>query len=415
MRATLLISAVILSACGPDLSAEDPDDLELGTAELATPRAPAKGLMSRTFTPRSPGPAFSALMHDTVVQVSWTDLEASGAGTTSGGYYAAGTHGWSVLESALAQGYAVRLRIKAGGEAPAYVKRIGFTRGVGSSAALCPDGGVYVYNRQDARGVCVPKFWDPSVIARYDALMQEVSRRFGAAPGLREVVDAACMTTYAEPFYRAHGDTGSNQRLLDAGLTAGKDLYCHQRAIGIHNRWFPSVRTSLAVNGWDLVTPDTANRVRMGFQPTYDFLEGTGSAAFRMTSSGTPTTTRWPGARTVLGRRLVLQNNGLGEHDVCTAPTSANVQTDHFCYLSRVAQAGVHSVGFQTETMARLREDATGAIVRTEEEGVRLAIANALTMHAAFVEMPSGFEDWTSTTGVALLRRSDAALEANSP
>lgn len=94
----------------------------------------------------------------------------------------------------------------------------------------------------------------------------------------------------------------------------------------------------------------------------------------------------------MLGARLVMQNNGLGEYEACAAPTASTVKSSQYCYLAAAAAARCHSVGFQTETMLRLRQDGSGAIVRSEHDGVRLALEGAAAMHAGSVELPSGFE-----------------------
>jgi len=122
------------------------------------------------------------------------------------------------------------------------------------------------------------------------------------------------------------------------GLTAGKDLYCHQQAILIHAQVFPQMRTSLAVNPWDLVDPnDTTDSVRMSWTETFDFLEGSGSSTYLFTWDGQATTTLWNGARARLGNRLTLQNNGLGEDEGCFltgGDTFDNAKKNHICYLS---------------------------------------------------------------------------------
>lgn len=420
----LWISALLgLSvACNaPDLGdPNDASDVILGEDEVTsvggTLRPHARGVMSRTWSRWSPGAGQQDFMTDNVVQVNWSALEASGEGTQPGGYFAAGTMGWATIEQALASNQRVRLRIRAGIDAPAYAKRIGFD-GVfdgGGTTGQCTDGGVYVYNAWDDRGGCVPKYWMPWFLGRYRELMTEVARRFGNHPNLVEVVNSACMTNYAEPFYRAHKDAASNGRLMDAGLTFGKDVFCHQQAVFIHAKLFPSIRTSLAVNPWDEVGREFNNQFRPSWERTHAFLEGTGSLSLIHDRDGYATTRVWRGARHILGNRLVLQNNGLGEDEGCPSPTSATAVTSHYCYLSHLAKTTAQPIGFQTETMLRLRqaENNVGGPVRTEEEGVRMVLDRALSMSADSVELPSGFEDWVGTAN-DMLRSKDAALEAN--
>src|SRR5262249_20082846 len=142
-----------------------------------------------------------------------------------------------------------------------------------------------------------------------------------------------------------------------AGLTWPKDVYCHQQAVLMHASLFPAIRTSLAVNDWDKMDPSQPKLVRSRFNETFDFLEGGGSIPYVVDASGQATAKLWAGARSVLGLRLVLQNNSLGERDGCSLPggdTRTNAQVDTFCYLSYTARTTSNSVGFQTETMDRL-------------------------------------------------------------
>jgi hypothetical protein len=413
-----LLVVLLITGCagtGPEGEADHSGLSLTEDASLATLRPALRGTMSRSYLGQMSTMPF---VDHQLVDLWWSELEASGTGTTSGGYFAAGTRDWKKLETALASGIKVRLRIHAGRHAPQYVKRMGFEGGYSSE---CPDGGIYLVNAYDNVSSCVPKFWRPQVLARYEALLEEVNRRHGANPNLYEVVNSACMTTYAEPFYRAHRDGPSNQRLIEAGLTEGKDLYCHQQAILIHSRVFPQIRTSLAVNPWDLVDPnDTTDHVRMSWTGTFDFLEGSGDSTYLVTWDGLPTTTLWNGARGRLGNRLTLQNNGLGENEGCFltgGDTLDNAKKSHLCYLSYIARTTTHSVGFQTETMARLREDVnnSGVFVRSEAEGVRMALDAALALNASFVELPAGFQNWTHSVDIQMLQSKDAALTANAP
>ena len=154
-----------------------------------------------------------------------------------------------------------------------FVKRLG---GPGISAPEhnidCSNtGGVAIWNPHDNVGGSIPRFWLPEVLDQYEKLMQEVARRYEGAPDICEVVDSACMTVYAEPFYRAHADEGSNARLLfEAGINPLKKI---SRPIAgpskIHNRLFKRTRTSLAVNQWDVIDESPSHH-HDSFEPTYE-------------------------------------------------------------------------------------------------------------------------------------------------
>jgi len=67
--------------------------------------------------------------------------------------------------------------------------------------------------------------------------------------------------------------------------------------------------------------------------------------------------------------------------------------------------------------MTRLREDVnnSGVFVRSEAEGVRMALDAALALNASFVELPAGFQTWTNSADIQMLQSKDAALTANAP
>ncbi len=332
-------------------------------ATTPTLKPPCRGLMTRQGAP----PASATYVDAFVTHALWSELEPSDQSFTG--------PGWASIDTAVKGGKAVRLRIMAGIQAPNFVKKLGgpAVSSPGDGIDCAASGGIAVFNPYDKKGGCVPYFWKKGVLDQYEELMQEVAKRYESAPGLREVVDSACMTVYAEPFYRAHADLGSNQRLFAAGLNQATDLACHERAIDIHDAAFPTTRTSLAINTWDIMDP----------------------------SAPTGRKTSWPlakafadGARAQLGGRLVLQNNGLGEAEGCAA--GATPDTSYWCYLK---SAGGPK-GFQTETWERLGGEA----------GLFAALQNGLAMGANFVELPGGF----LAADPVKLTQADQALEATS-
>jgi len=217
-----------------------------------------RGLMDRDWR----GATLPAWMDSAVVTVPWSDLHRADGDFTG--------PGWEVIDRACAvPGMRLRLRILCGVRAPDFVKRLGGPgipdpeHGIGTVAG----GGIAIWNAWDGAGGTVPRFWTDAVLDRYEALMTAVAQRYEDAPSLCEVVDAACMTMYAEPFYRAHADGPSNQRLAAAGLTWERDRAAHERAMHIHERVFRRIRTALAINPWDVIcllytSPSPRDRTR---------------------------------------------------------------------------------------------------------------------------------------------------------
>jgi hypothetical protein len=305
-------------------------------------------------------------MDSVVAHVLWKDLETADQKFDG--------PAWEQIEKTRKiPGIKIRLRVMCGIHAPAFVKKIG---GPGLSdpehgVDCSKTGGIAVWNEHSRKPDSIPRFWLPEVLDQYEQLMTEVARRYENAPEICEVVASGAMTTYAEPFYRAHSNDGSNERLFRAGLNFERDKAAHQRVIQIHDQLFKKTRTSLAVNAWDIID-DSPKHQHADFKPVFEFAN-------------------W--ARQLMGQRLVLQNNGTGTDAGCRgrgAPDSS-----HFCYLASIAGPK----GFQTRTMPRLGGT---------EAGLLKTLDNALQMGANFVELPSGYQKFSQTK----LKEYDTKLRA---
>jgi hypothetical protein len=331
---------------------------------LAAPsslKAPCRGLMTRSGLPASGMP----FVDSAVIQVYWKDLESADQ-----------QFSWSPIDTQIASLKAhgvvgARLRILAGIRAPDWVKKKGHAAMSAPGIDCSQSGGIAIYNAHDDVGACSTFFWTDAVLDEYEELMQAVAARYDGDPFVREVVDSACMTVYAEPFYRAHADLGSNTRLWQAGLSLTADRACHERAIQLHDALFTRTRTSLAINTWDIIDGSTDHH-----------------------------TTSWPEAKSfvdwargVMGGKLVLQNNGKGESATEQCLSGQTPSTSYWCYLDAVPGPK----GFQTETWDRLG----GA------SGLYQAIEGSLSMGANFLELPGGY----SAADPSTLADYDQALE----
>ncbi len=300
------------------------------------------------------------------VNVPWRDLETADQKFDG--------PAWEKIEAARRRGLGIRLRVLCGIYAPDFVKQIG---GVALSDPehgidCSKSGGVAIWNEFSRRGGATTCFWKPEVLNQYEQLITEVARRYESVPEVREVIDSACMTVFAEPFYRAHRNAGSNRRLAEAGLTFERDLAAHRRAIEIHDRLFRHTRTSLAVNPWDIVD-DSPARHRTSWPETRQFVE-------------------W--ARTRMGQRLVLQNNGFfldSEKALKQAP-----EVSHLAYLHAIAGPK----GFQPRIAPKTEEE----FFAVAELGIRFG--------ANFFEF-GGFGSYDRTRLREIDRRLEANLETN--
>ena len=395
VAAVVLVAGLSASTGGLVPSDEPASGGALIAAGTPVLKPSAKGLMTRAGLP----PAEATYIDNGVVHVYWRDLERTDQNFDFPG------NAWGEVAAAKARGLKVRLRFYAGIHAPDFVKAM---HPLGKPFHLSepnPDGdpstndaidcsvtgGIAVYN--EPFGGCVPYFWTTPVLDQYQQLMQEVARRYDqtqAGDHVLEVVASACSTVFAEPFYRAHRELRSNLRLWEAGLNETKDRACHTRAIEIHNATFLSTRTSLALNPWDIVDGSTDD----GVTRVDNWLKAESFATW---------------ARSLMGEKLVIQNNGLGEGDGCPNSLGGTGGGPHFCFISSLSQPK----GFQTETFEKLGEF-TGC--EQSKAGLYAAIENALAMKVSFVELPR-ISACGGLTGLdfARLNAADRTLEANAP
>jgi hypothetical protein len=265
---------------------------------------------------------------------SWSEFEP-GPGDFSG-------PGWARIDSALRDHptYKFRLRIMAGRDAPDWVKRIG-------------GGCVQVYLAWDNISSCVPRFWTDAYLDEYQRFMTELARRYDNQPRILDVVNSACMTTWAEPFIRAGRDAATNRRLWSAGLNEATDRHCFERSMQIHASAFQHTRVSLATHTqWQIIVnpASDADAVQPSWTKERDLLNE---------------------LRSRYEDKLLVQNNGLGGNEGCTPGQSLTNATSMWCWMASASEPK----GFQTEGDRRL-----------PPYTVYSAIQQGLKMHGCFIE-----------------------------
>jgi len=377
------LTALALGACAAPTSGDDQERIDSDAEELLQTGLKAK-LRGVVLTSGSfPSETSLSFIQSAVFKIDWSQIEKSDQ-----------QFDWSRIDQAVAnarsRGAALRLRIMAGNAAPAFVKAIGgFKVSDPDHRIDCSAGGIAIYNKWDGVGGCTSAFWLPRVIDQYEQLMAAVAARYDGTPEIRDVVDSGCMTTYAEPFYRAHAEPASNARLWNAGLDFTKDKACHTRAVQIHAKYFVHTRTSLAINAWDVIDGST-DHWSPSTAPTLAFVD----------EVAIPT----------LGKRLVLQNNSLSESDGCPA---GGTEATNYPYCQIAQYAGPK--GFQTETFVRLggTGSAPAATFADSANGLYSALGHADQMGANFVELSGLGHDALIQLDAAKLHSYDSALRAN--
>jgi hypothetical protein len=346
------------------------------TAHVATRDAAAVSSNTGVMSQGAPAAGHDYVNHVTGgTAILWRDLEPADQSFTG--------PAWAQVDALMANPAVdgIRLRLLAGRHSPDFVKRMGGPGVSGQGYDCSVSGGIAVHNPYDDTGGCVPRFWERAVLDQYEQVLREVARRYGDNPKLSEVVSSACMTTYAEPFYRAHSDGSSNRRLWEAGLDRAADVACQDRSMTITSTVFPTRPTSLAVNPWEIVVaPGAAPAGRqLDWAATHEFV------------------TRWTA---VLGDRLVLQNNGWGENEGC--PAGETPATNVYCYLA----SADGPTGYQSETWERLGDSIGGDSLT----GWYRSLDRAVAAGACFVEST---DNAYRRADPARMAEYDRRLEAN--
>jgi hypothetical protein len=325
-----LILAVLTSAC---TRPSEPEQRQTAPTPAGESRLKPAG--AGLYYTGGPQQGFPFIDH-AVLGGAWADFEPR-PGDFSG-------PGWSRIDTALRDypTYWFRLRIMAGREAPDWVKTLG-----GSCVpVMAPSTQI---------PACVPRFWTDAYLGAYQRLMVEVARRYDREPRILDVVNSACMTTWAEPFIRSGFNRSANLRLWEAGLNETTDRQCFEQSMTIMDQAFQSTRISLATHSmWQLIVGPNVGRV--GMQPS------------------------WPKERDLLNElrsryrdKLVIQNNGLGGDEGCTGGEPSTDATSMWCWLASLPTPK----GFQTEGDRKLT---------SRGFTVYHAVRRAVDMRGCFVE-----------------------------
>jgi len=223
VQLAMVSACLVLSACGGPASQTDgaaaeaasperhaPGDVDHGPSSppvdappahegdsssapaVITPTPPA-GLMTRSGKP--PGAPTETFVTSAVVMLNWSDIQPTNATDPPD---------WSTLDTQLSTlskvgVKEVRLRIMSGGDAPAWVKRLGapapgYFNGVTTTIDCSPSGqgetkygGIAVQNIQH-QTACVPFFWTSAYLDQYRSLMQLLDTRLTSDPSKYDVV-----------------------------------------------------------------------------------------------------------------------------------------------------------------------------------------------------------------------------------
>lgn len=172
-----------------------------------------------------------AVINGFVVTATWAQLQASpGAPLTVN----------NPIDQAIAAvrakggptGMKLKLRIKAGVDAPQWAKEL---------------GGPPVPMVWGKKTVTVGRFWTPEFGQAYSNLQGLLAARYDEVPEIAQTEVSRCTTFWTEPYYRQWQKDFNIRSLLSAGYTSEADDTCHEEEILSHDVW-TTTRSGLAVS-----------------------------------------------------------------------------------------------------------------------------------------------------------------------
>jgi hypothetical protein len=316
--------------------------LQTDSSAGARPKRLAAGLMTHGLRARD----WPSLIDVWVPNVAWRDLQPKPGVLRKKPIR-------DLIERARAAGNVLRLRIRAGGEAPDWVKK--------------RFGTVRVYDPIDGLSAVVPRWWVPRYMDAYRRLQVRLADRYDGNPTIRAVTVSGAMTIYAEPFIRGMSDSRTRASLRASSYTKRKDKRALLGSVKAHRPW-KRTRQILTVNPWQYLDADGSYGSRTRF---------TNRVMDRF--------------RSTFGRRAILQNNSM----------RSSWLTDHMPWGYEPMFKHMSSLGppisFQTARTFRVGD-------------LPMVLEWCLEMGAHGVELKAGATDQLTN---AQARAYDEALEGN--
>jgi hypothetical protein len=286
-----------------------------------------------------------------VVNITWASLQP-----TAEGPIARPNEIDQAIEQARSSGMALKLRVRAGIDAPEWAKKIGG-----------PPIPVYytesTVKRAGELAGTIGRFWDPGFGAAYRDLQEKLAALYDGVPEVRQTGVTRCGTIFTETYLRNTRDPRNVRALLDAGFTRRADERCHAEQIAAHSVW-RLTRSGVAFNPYQGIQPDGRPDVDVAY-----------------------TLTQMDNCRSTLGERCVLENYSLSTERLC--------DPDYQPMYARMRELGP-PYDFQTATMKKIGD-------------YQQVLAWAASFGASSVELPSGYRDWPTET----LRPVGTRLAAN--
>jgi hypothetical protein len=271
-----------------------------GTVPSGALKPVISGLIDRAKEPRK---NFQGLINSWVVDVGWSALQPQ-----ANGPIVANNAIDQAVSAAKQAGMTLKLRVRAGVDAPDWAKKI---------------GGAPMDARDEFNGGSgtIGRFWLPEFGQAYQDLEQKLAARYDSVPQILQVSISRCTTFSAEPMIRQANSKKTVQALFAAGYSVEADQRCQSEQIDAHKVWV-ATRSGLALNPYQRLVADNT------YQPDVAF-----------------TVAMMRHCRDVLGTGCVLEN-----HSIRWPPKSEPAYTQ----LYQAMKAAGPPFSFQTATPSRI-------------------------------------------------------------
>jgi hypothetical protein len=306
------------------------------SVDVAGVKAPITGLLDRHHAPSK---AYTSVVRGFVVNVSWASLQP-----TRGGPIVHPNEIDKAIAEAQASNMALKLRVRAGIDAPEWAKHLdGTPVTFHYSAATAGKSG-------QVAGT-VGRFWTPQFGAAYQDLQNKLAAAYDNVPQVRQTDVTRCQTIFSETYLRDTMNKDNARALVAAGFTRAQDDVCHTQQMQAHLVW-KHTRSDVAFNPYTAIAPDGTVKQDMPY-----------------------TLAQMDYCRQLLGIRCVLENHSLAEGRITNKNYGA-------IYAKMRAMAGSGAFDFQTATAAKMGD-------------FEKVISWAGSVGASSVELPTGYTGWS--------------------
>jgi len=235
-------------------------------------KQPIVGLLDRN---RAPAVVQRDSVKAHVVDVSWAELQPA-----AGGPIVRDNAIDRAVTVAQRDGLQLKLRVRAGIDAPPWAKTIG-----GAPITIR-----HTDNNPTQPGSVagtIGRFWLPAFSAAYAGLQSNLAAIYDNVPEIRQTDVSQCSTIYSETYLRGLVNPDNVSALRAGGYTRAADEQCHLQQLNAHRVWTHTL-SDVAFNPFTTITP--AGTVQTDLAYALDQMSV---------------------CRSVLGERCVLQNNSI--------------------------------------------------------------------------------------------------------